>query len=206
MRSRVLPACPTCGLIAGLCACAWLETLEAETEVVVVMHRLEQHRRSNTGKLAAHVLATGTVVVREGPAEPEREPTAGSYVLFPNAGAVPIEAAKARGLLRLVVPDGTWPQAGRIARRDPLCSGLPSVSLAPSRRSIYDLRRSDRPHALSTFEAIAEALRVLEGDTLADRMHAVFARWVDDSQRVRRGALTQPTRPRGTPAPNRTTP
>lgn len=194
VRSRTLVPCPTCGLIAGLCACASLPRLETRTEVVVVLHHLEQHKRSNTGKLAAHVLAKGSFVVGE--SGPARDPAPGSYVLFPNASAIPVADASARGLVRLVVPDGTWPQAGRLARRDPACAGLPSVSLATSRPSLYGLRRSTRPHALSTFEAIAEALRVLEGDALADEMLGVLARWVDDSQRVRRGALTQPrTRP-----------
>jgi DTW domain-containing protein YfiP len=184
IRSRRLVRCGTCGLFVGLCGCAALPRIETEIEVLVVLHRLERFKSSNTGKLAARMLARSEVAVAGRGEAPRFVP--GSYVLFPHASAVPID--QATDLRRLVVPDGTWPQAGRIARRDPLCAGLPAVTLVGTRPSRYGLRRSERPDALSTFEAIAEALRVLDGDTAADTMHAAFAVWVARSEQVRHGA------------------
>jgi DTW domain-containing protein YfiP len=176
-------------VFVGICECAALPRLETKTEIVVVMHRLEQYKSSNTARLAVRMLARGSLVVRTAPEPPTSTP--GTFVLFPNAAAISLDEARARGLERLVVPDGTWPQAGRIARRDPLCVGLPSVRLETERRSHYALRKSRRPHALCTFEAIAEALRVLEGDATPDRMHEVFGRWVALGEIIRRGAHGQ---------------
>lgn len=189
MRSRRLSRCGTCGLYVALCECAALPVLATQTEVVVLLHRLERFKSSNTGKLAARMLARGTVVV--GGAPVELPPSPGSYVLFPHATAIPLVEAQSRGLRRLIVPDGTWPQAGRLARRDPVCAGLPCVSLQSARPSRYALRRSDRPHALATIEAIAEALRLLEGDAIADAMQDAFAHWVERSHRVRNGKHLQ---------------
>lgn len=172
-----------------LCECASLPRLETATEVVVVMHRLEHFKSTNTGRLAVRLLARSSLVVRTEPAPPAA--IEGAYVLFPHATAMPLEAARARGVRTLVVPDGTWHQAGRIARRDPLCVGLPRVVLASTRPSAYGLRASQRPDALCTLEAIAEALRVLEGDDVADRMHEALARWVVIREQIRRGAHAQ---------------
>ena len=184
IRSRRVTRCGTCGLFVGLCGCDALPRLETHVEVLVVLHRLERFKSSNTGKLAARMLARGEVEVAGLDSPPREVP--GSYVLFPHASAIPID--EARDLRRLVVPDGTWPQAGKIARRDPRCAGLPAVTLVGTRPSRYGLRRSERPDALSTFEAIAEALRVFEGDAVADPMHAAFAVWVARSEQVRHGA------------------
>lgn len=155
-----------------------------------MVHRFEAFKSSSTSKLAVRMLANATLVVREGRVDPVPAPP-GSYVLFPNAAALPLDEARARGLTRLVVPDGNWPQAGKMARRDPLCAGLPTVALTSTRRSAYGLRKSRRPNALCTFEAIAEALRVLEGDAVADAMHESFARWVSLSAQIRTGAHAQ---------------
>lgn len=184
IRGRRLDRCVTCGLSAGLCECGSLVPLAVRTEVVVVVHPLERFKSTNTGRLAAHVLSRGTLRI----AGPREKPPArpGTYVLFPREDAIPLE--QVTDLTTLIVPDGTWPQAGKIARRDPLCVGLPHVALASSRKSIYPLRRSERPFALSTYEAIAEVLRTLEGDAVADAMHAIFARWALRSLQVRRGA------------------
>jgi DTW domain-containing protein len=115
-------------------------------------------------------------------------PVPRSHVLFPGPDALPLTEAIARGVDRLIVPDGTWPQAARLARRDPLCAGLPCVKLVCTRPSRYAMRRSERPDALCTFEAIAEAPRILESDEVADRMHAAFTPWVERSLAIRAGA------------------
>jgi DTW domain-containing protein YfiP len=188
MRSRKVTRCCGCGLYPELCVCASLPALEARVEVVVLMHRLERFKSTNTGRLAARSLARGQSVIRDRLAPPVVAAVPRSYVLFPRPDALPLTAATAGGIDRLIVPDGTWPQAARLTRRDPLCAGLPCVKLTSTRPSRYVLRRSDRPDALCTFEAIAEALRILENDAVADRMHAAFIPWIERSLEIRAGA------------------
>jgi DTW domain-containing protein len=188
MRSRRIARCDGCGLYPELCVCGSLPVLQTRVEVVVLVHRLERFKTTNTGRLAARALVRGQCVTRERLAPVIVAPVPRSYVLFPGPDAVPLSEALAAGIDRLIVPDGTWPQAARLARRDPLCAGLPCVKLTATRPTRYALRRSQRPGALCTFEAIAEALRMLEGDELAEQMHAALIPWIDRSLMIRAGA------------------
>jgi DTW domain-containing protein YfiP len=188
MRGRRLERCAGCGLYPKLCVCASLPALQTRVEIVVLMHRRERVKSTNTGRLAARALARGQSVVRDPSTPLMLTSVPRSYVLFPRVDAMPLTRAIAERIDRLIVPDGTWPQAGRLARRDPLCAGLPCVTLTGARPSHYTLRHSDRPDALCTFEAIAQALRILEGDEVADRMHAAFIPWLDRSLLIRAGA------------------
>lgn len=194
MRSRKIARCVGCGLYPELCVCDSLPALQARVEIIVLMHRLERFKSTNTGRLAARALARGQCVARDRQVPLHATPVPRSYVLFPRPDAIPLTAAIASGIDRLIVPDGTWPQAARLARRDPLCAGLPCVKLTCARPSRYALRRSERADALCTFEAIAEALRILESDELADRMHAAFVPWIERSLAIRAGAHEQRTR------------
>ena len=188
MRSRKIARCAGCGLYPEICVCASLPVLQTRVEVVVLVHRLERFKSTNTGRLAARMLARGQCVTRERLEPLAIEPVPRSYVLFPRPDALPLHDALALGIDRLIVPDGTWPQAARLARRDPLCAGIPCVKLTSAPASRYALRRSARSDALSTLEAVAEALRILENDDVADRMHGAFIPWIERSLAVRAGA------------------
>jgi DTW domain-containing protein YfiP len=188
MRSRRITRCVGCGLYPELCVCSSLPALHARVEVVVLVHQIERFKSTNSGRLAARALARGQCVTRDRCAPLWVEPVPRSYVLFPGPDAVPLTEALAAGIDRLIVPDGTWSQAARLARRDPLCAGLPSVKLTSTRPSRYALRRSARPDALCTFEAIAEALRILENDEVAEQMHAALIPWLERSLAIRAGA------------------
>ncbi len=90
--------------------------------------------------------------------------------------------------MTLLVPDGTWSQARRIAQREPDARGAELVRLPPGPPTRYGLRRNPREGTVSTFEAVARALGVLEGAEgaeLAARLLETFDRFVDRALRVR---------------------
>jgi DTW domain-containing protein YfiP len=64
----------------------------------------------------------------------------------------------------LIVPDGTWRQAHKMRRRLPGLAAIPCVILPEAGRTEYRLRSEHHVGGLATLEAIARALRVLEGD------------------------------------------
>lgn len=188
LRGCRLVRCAGCGLPTARCLCATFPRLHSRVRVVMVMHRVEALRSSNTGRLVAGMLEGASVRVRGGRDDlPAETPGARVLVLFPREGARPLERADAGEDLTLVVPDGTWAQARRIARRDDLARDAEAVCL-PDRASAYGLRRNPRPGALCTLEAVAEALRVLEGDALAEPLLEAFARWRDATLALRAGA------------------
>jgi DTW domain-containing protein YfiP len=178
--------CATCRLHATLCICALVPRLETRTRLLLVVSSLEARKPSNTGQLAARCIAGSTVqIVRKGSGPmqaPVVRPDEVPLVLFPAANAISItEYADSARRLVLVVPDGNWHQARRWQRHGPLrhypCVTLPS--LGPSE---YRLRAEPQADGLATFEAIARALRILEGgagETIVDEMHHVFRAMVD---------------------------
>jgi DTW domain-containing protein YfiP len=101
-------------------------------------------------------------------------------LMFPSPEARPLEEWRhADRPLTLVVPDGTWRQANKARRRVPGLADLPCVSLPPSTRSSYRLRHDRRPDRVSTIEAIALALRILEGPAAAEPLEHIFRIMVD---------------------------
>ena len=87
-------------------------------------------------------------------------------LLFPADDAQPLQAyAPLQQPMLLVVPDGTWRKARKMLHLNPLLAALPRVTLAEGGVSRYRLRKAPGPGALSTVEAIVQALQVLEAPT-----------------------------------------
>jgi DTW domain-containing protein YfiP len=85
----------------------------------------------------------------------------------------------------LIVPDGNWNQAQRMARRDPDARGALHVTLPAGEPSRYQLRRNPREGTLSTLEAIARALALLEGPGLEEPLLDLFDTFVTRSLSLR---------------------
>jgi hypothetical protein len=82
------------------------------------------------------------------------------------------------GPITLIVLDGTWWQARKLLRRNPALARLPQLRLAPAAPSRYRIRREPHEHCVATIEALALALRALEGgpvDGGADERDARYA-------------------------------
>jgi DTW domain-containing protein YfiP len=187
MRSRRLIRCQGCGLSDSLCVCSSLPVLSTTTRIVILAHRIELTKSTNTGRLVARMLGErGALALHDAHWEPSALST-GAYVLFPAEDAQPLEEVVER-IQTLIVPDGTWAQTRRIARKHPGCKDLKKVRLTDTPRSAYSLRRSRLRGGLCTLEAVAHALRVLEGDACADTMLTAFAGWVERALMVRAGA------------------
>jgi DTW domain-containing protein YfiP len=186
MRTKRLTRCTDCGLSTNLCICDTLPALTARTRIIILAHRIELGKTTNTGRLVTRMLGDHAELIQSDTPWQPSDPDS-SYVLFPTDDAVPLEQVAAK-IHTLIIPDGTWAQARRMARRHPSCRALNKVQLTASLRSHYTLRRSHLQNGLCTLEAAAEALRVLEDPTSADRMLQTFTQWVQRAELVRAGA------------------
>ncbi len=153
----------------SLCLCALIPRIETRTRLVLVIHRYEDRKPTNTGRLAAECLRNSEVVVRgheTQPSGPLTFPVGAQHVLlFPHPDAVPIERfATSPRAVTLVVPDGTWRQASKVRNRVPGLRDIPCVSLPRGALSNYRLRVDAHEEGLATIEAIGRGLRVLEGE------------------------------------------
>jgi tRNA-uridine aminocarboxypropyltransferase len=164
--------CASCHMRSSLCLCALVPRLELATRVVVLQHQRETYATTNTARLARLALPNSETRIRGLPGAP---PASGGLaaeapgellVLYPDARAEVLDERLGAAVGRpvtLVVLDGSWRQAGRMIRREPGLEGARLVKLATPRPSRYRLRKSTKPDALCTLEAIASALGVLEG-------------------------------------------
>jgi DTW domain-containing protein len=90
------------------------------------------------------------------------DPAAPAILLYPGEDAIDLAVAPPPGPVTLVVLDGTWWQAKKLFQYNPELASLPRYSLQPKSPSNYRIRREPALHCISTIEAIAEALSVLE--------------------------------------------
>jgi DTW domain-containing protein YfiP len=99
-------------------------------------------------------------------------------LLFPGEYARPLAAYSDEinpvEPLLLVVPDGTWRKARKLLHLNPLLAALPRVTLGQTATSRYRLRKAPGPDALSTIEAIAQALQTLEAPNDFDALLRPF--------------------------------
>jgi DTW domain-containing protein YfiP len=167
--------------------CNTLPALVPSVHVVILAHRVELAKTTNTGRLVTRMLGDRSELVRSDEEWQPHVSAAHSFVLFPSDDALPL-AEVAGDIQCLIVPDGTWAQGRRIARRHPACAPLRKVCLAGPPVSRYTLRRSNLAHAMCTLEAVAYALQTLEGDRCAAPMLHAFREWVERALIVRAGA------------------
>lgn len=161
--------CPRCRMHGSLCLCPLIPRIETRTRLVLVIHRYEDRKPTNTGRLATECLVNSEVLVRgheDRPSAPlALSPDTQPVFLFPREDAIPLAqfAASARPVT-LIVPDGTWRQASKVRSRVPGLRDVPCVSIPPGERSTYRLRVDAHETGLATIEAIARAFGILEGE------------------------------------------
>jgi DTW domain-containing protein YfiP len=167
----------------SLCICALLPRIATRTRVVLVLHQLEALKPTNTGILAARCLENSAVIYRgrapdgaaADPIDDQLAIDADTLLLFPHESATPLDAWRGTTKpITLVVPDGTWPQAGRTRKRIRALSQLPCVSLPAPGIAIDRLRASVRPDRMATLEAVALALGIVEGAAVRDALMRVY--------------------------------
>jgi DTW domain-containing protein len=184
MRSRtpedLSGRCPGCYLPTSLCLCAEVPRVDTRTDFLVIRHSKEASKSTNTARLAALALSRCRILTYGAPGQPPFDVSVltapGTWLLFPDAPPPPPGTPPPE---RLVVLDGNWTQARRMYHRLPELRRLPGLALPPPAPSTRRLRRSPHPQAMSTVEAIAGALTVLEGEQVARPLHALHALMID---------------------------
>jgi hypothetical protein len=107
------------------------------------------------------------------------EAASNPVVLFPAEGAKALEALSCEAAPpTLIVLDGTWSQARKLWKLNPFLHGLPAYRLTPRQPSRYRVRAEPAAHCVSTIEAVAAALQILDCGVDRDR-EAMLAPFLD---------------------------
>jgi DTW domain-containing protein YfiP len=166
--------CDRCLFQRRSCLCAQIPQVITATQIVIVRHHSEHDRASNTGRLAHRALPNSVVVEHGAPGTPTvLPPLDGAWVLYP--GGAPRTSAPVPPANQLIVLDATWSQARKMFQKLAVLRGLPLLSLPIAPMPAARLRASPGPGQVSTIEAIARALRLLEGDAAAVPLEELFA-------------------------------
>ncbi len=174
MRQRkTKDPCGVCFLHKDLCICARIPRLELRTRVSLVVHHRELKRTTNTGRLAVQSLVNSEMFVRG----IDREgldlsglvtPAYRSLLFYPADDAfelTPELIAESPLPIHLIVPDGNWRQASKVHYRHEELRELPRVKISAPNTSSRHLRAESSLEGMATLQAIAHALRIIEGDT-----------------------------------------
>ncbi|WP_426212883.1 tRNA-uridine aminocarboxypropyltransferase [Pseudomonas sp. TWR2-1-1] len=153
------------------CLCALIPQLDSRTRVLLLQHPSEVGHALNTARLADLGLLNAELRVGEvfeDLATLLNPPGYQARLLFPGEDAQLIDTAEPSDESLpwlLVVPDGTWRKARKLLHLNPLLAQLPRATLPEGAVSRYRLRKAPGPGALSTLEAIVQALEILEAPT-----------------------------------------
>jgi DTW domain-containing protein len=202
--------CPFCRLQRWLCVCAHAPRLAIHTSLILVVHVHDLGRTSNTVRILGLAIRDVTLLshgVFPAPADPASHVPGGTtpLVLFPGIEAQPLTPELVASLPSppaLVVPDGNWKQASNMVKRLPLLAGSVKVALPTRTYEGAAVRRNQAGHRMSTYEAVAQALVILEGEAVVAPLLDFYRRATDRMLLVR-GKLKLGEVYGGLDAPNR---
>lgn len=176
-----------------VCICAIIPTLQNRTPVTVIMHLRESYKTTNTARIACLALKNSRILLRGVKDNaldlaPIHKPDHQSVLLTLNDRSETLSSewvAAQKKPLHLIVPDGSWRQASKVGKREPELQNIPWVKLPPGPLSRYHLRREHDPRGLSTLEAMARALAIIESPDLKEKLEEVFYVMVERTLKTR---------------------
>ena len=167
--------------------------MDLRTRIALVIHHREISRSSNTGLLALKSLVNSELRIR-GESRQTLDlsdllsPDYQTFLFYPSDDALELDrelVCQDARPIQLIVPDGTWRQARKIHSRQLELKNIPRVKISAPNHSTFQLRAQSRPERMATLQAIACALRIIEGDPVATRLMKLYHSRVDRTLRAR---------------------
>ncbi len=171
------------------CICEFIPSLQLKTKVSLIIHAKELKRTTNTGRLALLALTNSEMQVRgQG-----KTPTALTSLLrsdyrtllfYPSNEAIdltPEFVLQSSLPIQLIVPDGNWRQASKVHYRHPELSEVPRVMISTPNLALDHLRAENTEHGMSTIQAIAMALGIIEGKEVGDTLMNLYLKKLEQT-------------------------
>lgn len=137
-----------------------------------LQHTQEALKPTNSARLACRMLPGASIIAWNRVAPPLL--AADAILLYPSADAIPLEPTELANASTIVVPDGTWSQASRIAS---VLGGKGYVrrSLPPGAVSTWMLRHASSMDRVSSAQAVAAVLGMDGQNEAADALMIALA-------------------------------
>ena len=168
-RGHRISRCDRC--LLSPCFCTQRKAATSKVDFVLIYHRNEVLKPTNTGRLIADCFPANTwactwhrTQVPKPLLELLNNPARQPVLVFPGEhnptlSTTPNVDEKRR---LLVVLDGTWKQARKMYLQSPWLHSIPAMSLTNQDLSLYGLRQAPNNQQLATVEAVGQALAGLQ--------------------------------------------
>jgi len=142
--------------------------------IYLLTHPREQLRKTNTGILAADVLANHCRVITWQRTTPDSAlldsiNQQSIALIYPCEDGIELEPANTFDAL--IILDGTWQEAQKMYNQSPYLHDLKKITIQASQSSIYTLRRNQKQDGLCTAECVIEILRSNGHQAYAEHLH-----------------------------------
>jgi DTW domain-containing protein YfiP len=185
-RGASVQRCDRCQLALVACICPYRCEFGCDVDLVLLLHHDEVFKPTNSGRLIADLLPANTYAFEWSRTQPDEdllqllaEPTRYPVVVFPALPGRTVHTQRPSlapdRRLTLILLDGTWKQAGKMARASPWLAHLPLMCVPEPQPGRYAVRQALRPGQLATAEAAAAVLRMCGEDKVGSVLEDYFA-------------------------------
>ncbi|MDC9514592.1 DTW domain-containing protein [Pseudoalteromonas sp. CST5] len=161
--------CERCLFTPSTCICGAIKRLTNKVSVVILQHPNEEKIAKNTAKLLNLSLTDCKIIKGENNTDfamLNSLPLDSTVLLYPNEHATYLDDTNPKPALsnitHLIVIDGTWKKAYKILQLTPLLTKFKTVSFKQLPQNRYAIRKAPRADSLSTLEAVAHSLLLIE--------------------------------------------
>ncbi|TMP17278.1 tRNA-uridine aminocarboxypropyltransferase [Pseudoalteromonas sp. S2893] len=161
--------CERCLFTPSTCICGAIKRLTNKVSVVILQHPSEEKIAKNTAKLLNLSLTDCKIIKGENNTDfamLNSLPVKSTVLLYPNEDATYLDDTNPKPALsnitHLIVIDGTWKKAYKILQLTPLLTKFKTVSFKQLPQNRYAIRKAPRADSLSTLEAVAHSLLLIE--------------------------------------------
>ncbi|WP_371189080.1 tRNA-uridine aminocarboxypropyltransferase [Thalassotalea maritima] len=162
--------CTRCERPLVTCICDCIRPIDNQVEICFLQHPSESKQAKGSVKLAHLCLNKSRIIVGENFTNNDelnqmlQRPRQQAYLLYPSESATVATpmAAKLQANTLLIVLDGTWKKAYKMLQLSKNVQALPRLTLDKQIKSQYVIRKHHKPTDVSSLEACAHALAILE--------------------------------------------
>ncbi len=187
------PLCVRCLRAGSVCLCDSIRPFDTSFQVVLLQHPKERKNSIGTARFTHLTLKSSRLIAgAEFDANADvnailDDPANYPVTLFPGETAANVALERDAFLasipsgrrLVIFVVDGTWSQARGMLRKSSRLLALPRVSFTIDTPSQYKVRKQPREFCLSTVEAVARLVKLLDPAAPAESLIDTFAIMVD---------------------------
>jgi DTW domain-containing protein YfiP len=181
-KRKTKAPCQECFLNQNLCICSLIQRIATRSKLSLIIHHRELKRTTNTGRLAIKILENSSMRIRGKDREPLDlsdliSPDYQSLLLFPSEDACELTKSYVQNFskpIHLIVPDGNWRQASKVASRHPELKSIPRVMISTPNLAKEHLRAESSEAGMATLQAIAKAFQMIEGNDAYFALNSIY--------------------------------